>query len=373
MIKELVIHLGDCKTGSTSIQSVLANKSWHCSSARLIYPSRSNHNSLANAIRGTGNGLSLLQRGERLRERLLRRDAEFGVLSAEHFEFVSPHDLANFLDKYLPETVSHLRLIAYIRPHADNLLSRFGERSKIGLRCASPAQLHRKFLANGLLMYAPRLREWRNVFGTKVTFKPFIRRMLYEQDVVLDFFRFVFGDHAFTLRDSQLRNESLCLEDLVMLRKVHSILRQRFGFDLSTVQSFGRRMGNVLASSGATGTRPCLHLGLVEDIISAYRDDAIAVDQEFFTGNPMLSALEGHRDKVVEEEQSLNIEDYYSQEAIRHMTCWAEFVGQIIASNQKQFKSIPLEWHSRSGKKQSLPSAKRKVRKGLKQTTPTTS
>lgn len=368
MIKELVIHLGDRKTGSTSIQSALASKSWRCPSARLIYPSSSNHNSLANALRDVGNGRSLAQRGERLRARLLRRDAEFGVLSAEHFEFVSPHDLATFLDKYLPESLPQLRLIAYIRPHADRLLSTFAERSKLGARCASPAQLHRALLANGLLQYAPRLREWRNVFGKKITFKPFIRSMLYEKDVVLDFFRFVFGDHAFSLRDSQSRNESLCLEDLVMLRKVHSILRHHFRarLDLSTLQYFGRRMGIVLASSGATGTRPCLHRGLVEEVISAYRDDAIAVDQEFFAGNPMLSALEGHRDKVVEEEQSLNVEDYYSQEAIRHMTCWAEFIGQIMASNQKQFKSLPLDWHSKSGKEQSLPSAQRKVRLGLK-------
>lgn len=355
MIEELIIHLGDRKTGSTSIQAALASKCWNCPSARLFYPADSNHNSLANAIRGEERGISLAQRGDKIRQRLVRSDAQFGVLSAEHFEAVSPHDLADFLGSYLPEVMSQFRLIAYIRPHADRLLSSFAERSKIGSNCASTVHLHQNFLSNNILMYAPRMREWRNVFGERVTFRPFIRSMLLDQDVVSDFFGFVFGSHPFTLRIPQLHNESLCVEDLVMLRAVHGILRQRYGprLDLFTRQAFGRRMGVVLASSRASGTRLSLHRSLVEKVITAYRDDAIAVDQEFFTGSPMLSALEQYREKAVEEEQSLDIEDYYSQEAIRQMACWAEFIGQIMASNQKQFLANlpPLDMQSRRGRK----------------------
>ena len=344
MIKELIIHLGDRKTGSTSIQAALASKSWCCASADLIYPSRSNHNSLANAIRGEATGLSLSQRGKLLRRRLLGSDAEFGVISAELFEIVSPRDLSTFLGNYLPELLPRVRLIAYIRPHAERLLSTFAERLKIGERYSSPAQLHRDFLSKNLLKYAPRMRQWRNAFGDKIMFKPFIRAMFNEQDVVSDFFSFLFRDHHFTLDGNfRPRNQSLCLEDLVMLRMVHSILRQRFGSELnnSTLKVFGRRMAITLASSAASGTKPQLHRSLVEDIVSAYSDDAIAVDQEFFTGSPMFSALQQYREKCIEEEQSLNVKDYYSQEAIRHMTCWAEFIGQIMASNQKQFLDNP--------------------------------
>ena len=351
MIKELIIHLGDRKTGSTSIQAALARKNWCCDSAHLIYPSRSNHNSLANAIRGEKTGMSLPQRVERLRRRLLGSDAEFGVISAEDFEIVSPSDLSTFLGNYFPELLPRFRLIAYIRPHAERLLSSFVERLKNGARYSSPSQLHRDFLSKGFLNYAPRMREWRNTFDEKILFKPFIRTLLYEQDVVSDFLRFVFRDHSFTLdANFRPRNESLCLEDLVMLRKVHAILRQRFGPKLSnsTLQAFGRRMAITLASSVASGTKLQLHRGLVEEIISSYSDDAIAVDQEFFTGSPMFSALQDAREKCGEEEQSLNVEDHYSQEAIRHMVCWAEFMGQIMASNQKQFlnNSKPIALNS---------------------------
>lgn len=366
MIKELIIHLGDRKTGSTSIQAALASKSWSCASAQLIYPSRSNHNSLANAIRGEKTGMSLSDRVARLRRRLLSSDAEFGVISAEDFEVVSPSDLSTFLRNYLPEFLPRLRLIAYIRPHAERLLSSFTERLKKGARYSSPTQLHRDFLSKGFLNYAPRMRKWRDTFGEKILFKPFVRSSFNKQDVVSDFLRFVFRDHSFTL-DSNFRprNESLCLEDLVMLRKVHTILCQHFGSELnsSTLKSFGRRMAIILASSGASGTKPQLHRGLVEEIISSYSDDAVTVDHEFFTGSPMFSALQEYREKCVEEEQSLSVEDYFSQEAIRYMTCWTEFIGQIMASDQMQFldnsKSIALK--SWLDNLQPVPSAKRKV------------
>lgn len=347
MIKELIIHLGDRKTGTTSIQTALASHSWHCNTAKLVYPSRWNHNPLANAIGREKTPQVLAKRGKALRERLLKSDADFGVISAEHFEVVPPQFLAEFLDTYLPELRQSLRLIAYIRPHADRLLSSFAERSKLGSRCGSPTQLHRTFLATGFLRYGPRLKAWREVFGQQITFRPFERSFLYKEDAVEDFFKFVFGTHAYSLQQQPRRNESLCLEDLVLLREVHRVLRERFGGRLNkgTQEAFGRRMAIVLANSGAQGTRLRLHRRLAEDVVMAYHDDAITIDQEFFSGNPMHNALKSHRDKVIEEEQSLDVADYYSQEAIRQMHCWAEFIGRLMVNNQENFltNSMPPE------------------------------
>ena len=345
MIKTLIIHLGDHKTGTTSIQKALASKSLECSTAQVIYPIHPNcfnHNLLARAIRREEMNIDLEERGKWLRSRLMNSDAEFGVISAEKFEFVPPNMLSNFLEKYLPELTSTLRLIAYIRPHADRLLSGFAERTKLGVRCVSPEQLHSQLLKKGLLKYAPRMQKWGSIFGKQLTFKPFDRSLLHEKDVVQDFFQFVLGGHSWQLHQPKRCNDSLCLEDLVLLREVHQTLRQNFGIKLKrhTLEVFGRSMALVLAThtiKGSTGTKLQLDRSLVEELIAAYRDDAIAVDQEFFQSSPMLTALENQRNKALEEKQSLNTTDFYSIDAIRQIHCWAEFIGRLMVSNQLQF------------------------------------
>ena len=337
MIKELIIHLGDHKTGSTSIQTALASRNWTCETCKLIYPTQWNHNPLAKAIKGVNEGLA--KKGENLRQRMLSSSADIGVISAEAFENVPPQKLAQFLATYLPELSRSTRLITYIRPHADRLLSSFAERSKIGLRCGTLAQLHRNFLSRGFLAYAPRLRDWRNVFGEQLTLRVFQRNLLHGMDVVDDFYSYVFGAHSFEFSQSPHTNKSLCLEDLVMLREVHQVLRKNFGDRLnnSTQTIFGLHFAILLAQSEVKGTRIQLHRDLVEEMISAYRGDAIQLDQEFFSGSPMLDALEAYSDKAIEEEQSLNPANYYSQETLRQMHCWAEFIGRLMVSNQSQF------------------------------------
>lgn len=337
MIKELIVHIGDRKTGSTSIQAALASRNWICRSANIIYPAKVNHNLLASAISKSNGRVGL--RGEKLRERLLRSDADYAVISAENFEDVNPKNLALFIDTYLPELRSSMRLIGYIRPHADRLLSSFSERSKRGVCLYSLAELHDQFVRSRFLFYAPRMLAWRAVFGEHILFRPFDRSLLCEQDVVKDFFGFVLGGHDFQLNTLQQRNESLCLQDLVLLRELHSLLRKRFGEDIkqSTLGAFGRNMANLLTSEENKGTKLQLHRNLLEDVILAYREDAIVVDREFFTGSPMLNALESHRDKTVENEQSLDVAEYYSSEAIRQLRCWAEFIGRLMVRNQEQF------------------------------------
>ena len=50
MVEEIVFHLGDCKTGTTSIQAVLARGAWTLDGQAgrgIVYPAQVNHIPLA--------------------------------------------------------------------------------------------------------------------------------------------------------------------------------------------------------------------------------------------------------------------------------------------------------------------------------------
>ena len=48
MVQQLVFHIGDCKTGTTSVQAVLAQDAWKGGS--LCYPARVNHIPVAKTL-----------------------------------------------------------------------------------------------------------------------------------------------------------------------------------------------------------------------------------------------------------------------------------------------------------------------------------
>lgn len=345
MVDELILHLGDRKTGSTSIQTALASQATSSAAGRIIYPTRWNHNPLANAIRGEAKPGFLEKRADLIRQRLLKSDARYGIISAEHFEVTPPEAVQQFLHNYLPEWKGRVRLIAYIRPHADRLLSSFAERSKLGSGSKDLRALHEKFKANGFLEYAPRLRAWRSVFGDSLTIKPFRRELLFEQDVVRDFFEFVFRGEEMSLRRVDVRNESICLQDLTMLRLIHSTLRKEFGNRIkkSTQQAFGRRLAIVLASSRSqAGCKLQMDQRLVEDVIATYTEDAKSVDREWFDAGPMLEGLQAHRSKANDQEQSLEASDYFDAETLRLVRCWTIFMGRMMAKDQKRFLALSL-------------------------------
>ena len=101
MIKQLIIHLGDCKTGSTSIQSALCKKAWQSKAAKILYPTNFNHNFLAGLIKNN-NQDALKSRADKLRQNLVKSNAYYGIISAEGFEGVHPVDLSSFMQQYCP-------------------------------------------------------------------------------------------------------------------------------------------------------------------------------------------------------------------------------------------------------------------------------
>lgn len=349
MVGDIVFHLGDCKTGSTSIQHILAHQGWNADGVSVLYPTRLHHNFLARSLTQTGGGKYQRQRFTALRKRLMNSNADHAIISAEHFEFTDPTDLQQALKTYLPEFTDRIRLIAYVRPHADRLISSYGERLKIGEVYNSVDRMHVNFHRKGRLFYTPRFKKWRAIFGARFTLHPMIGNQLHKQDVVEDFFHYLFEGEPFQITGDTTANSSLSVEDLAMMRAIQNHIRVS-DKNLTVPQKLlGLRLAPVIAALGRSpGTKPRLHKTLAEDVVRTYRDDAANLDAAFFTGTPMSDALDGAVAKAVDAPQSFEAADHYSPRELQHIQAFADLFRRLMAADPGYFchAARPFEhWH----------------------------
>ncbi len=347
MVGEIIFHLGDCKTGTTSVQATLAEGAWQTPAGPggamvggrdILYPAQFNHIPLAKTLSVPAEAPHQAARFAKVRTAFEGSQAAHGVISAEHFEFVDPEAVARAIDTHLPG--QNLRLIAYVRPHADRLVSTFAERAKKGLFQGDLAAMHARLLKDETLLYAPRFEKWRALFGTSFTLRPFVRDRLWQGDVVQDFFRFVLGREDFSITRETDQNESLSVEDIAMMRLVHGVIRKRHpGAEMRHAQqSLGWYMADILgAMPQKGGTRPRMHAALAEAVVAAYAEDAAALDAAFFEGTPMSDALAGAPAKAVAKAQTFEAPDHFSPAERRRFRAWGKFLGRVMASDPDHF------------------------------------
>lgn len=340
MVDEIVFHLGDCKTGTTSVQGVLASGGWTAQASDIVYPARFNHIPLAKTLSIPADEPKQARRFAAVRKAFDESDAAHGVISAEHFEFVAPDVFARAVETHLEAYAGRIRLIAYVRPHADRLVSTFAERAKKGLFMGSLEKMHDMLMADGLLFYTPRFQRWRTLFGDAFTLRPFLRDRLWQGDVVQDFFKYVMGDDGFEITRPTDRNESLSVEDIAMMRAVHAMIRRHHpGPQMGKAQqALGWYMADILGQAPMKrGTRPRLHRELAERVVDTYAEDAAALDTAFFDGAPMSEALAAAPGKAVDVPQSFAAKDHFSPAERRQFQTWAKLLMRIMAADPGHF------------------------------------
>lgn len=365
MIKDLVLHLGDCKTGTTSIQTVLAEG--RCTMQRsFTYPTASNHIPLTKALQGRDKALVRQKFGE-LNRYFRNSDAEIGIISSEHFEFIEPGRVAATLERHMPDLKDKVRLIAYVRPHAERLLAGYAERTKLGNFSGTLADLHLSLAEKQILDYTPRFRKWREIFGDAFTLRPMITTELKKNDVVHDFLSYVAGGDGYSISGPTRVNESLSLQSLAVLRLVQDRIHAT-NPDLAAQQKhFGRTFARLLSAGGGSaesGARPALHKDLAEAVIARYCEDAKALDAEFFQGTPMTAALLRSRDKAVETEQSARPEDYLGPEALAQHQAWADLTCRMMSADPAAFQNAirTVEYRERTRQHRAAMRPKRRAR-----------
>jgi len=330
--REIVFHLGDRKTGSTAIQQALRAGAWQGEVPRLAFPAKLHHSELAEAFRAAAPPLPAEARLAELAGQIERLDAEVVVISSENFESSDPARLAGAVERLLAPRVERIRLVAYVRPHIERVVSSWAERVKLGLFLRPLDAYIERTGRNGRFLYRARLEAWRAAFGPAFTVRPMVRSELFRHDVVHDFLAFALGSHAFRMAGPVRANESLSLAQLAILAALH----RGFGrpaegaADIRRRAAVGRNLALRLAALPAgDGPRPGVPRARVAELQDYYRADAAAVDAAFLAGAPLARALEGAAARAVDGVQSIRLLDHFGGPEARQMQALAAFAAEL--------------------------------------------
>jgi len=352
MVKELIVHLGDTKTGSTSIQQALVQQAYDIRGTSICYPAHPNHNVLVRTLLDKRRMQEQDDRFQSVYKKLSASSADVGVISAEHFQFADPEVFAKVARLHWPDLHADMRLITYIRPHHEKLLSSFSERVKLGQAPKDFNAFADDVFAGKLLDYLPRLQAWREVFGERFEVRPFVHKELYQQDVVADFFRYLLGHEDFSIPKHNVSNGSLTLPQLALLRLLHRRLtdiRVARGQEKSPEifearSALGRTVSEHIGAQnlGAEGAKLCLPATLVGQIQDRYRADSKALDREFFSGSPMTAALDACGAKATTERQSLKAADYFTPETLASFRAMVDILAKMLLDQSQSFLKMAV-------------------------------
>lgn len=330
MIKNLCIHIGDHKSGTTSIQTALVDPSLKVDGKSICYPTRRSHNGIAKKITAKNETIFLRKRLTAIAEDFKNSDAEWGFLSAEEFEGFHAKALKNFISEWFPEHLETVKIVAYVRPHAQRLLSNFAEDVKIGCFDNDLNAYFDHEVRTKRFIYTPRFESWRQVFGDRFILRPMLRDQLADGDVVLDFLSQVCGTDNITLPEPKDTNSSLGLEDLAALREMHIACAERLP---NWRHALGWHWQTLMTDmpGGVKTTRVALDEQLAEKVLKTYGKDAAALDAAFFGGTQMLDCLEKDVQKTVPLPQSIRAEDHFGEAELYRLQIVARLVADMSA------------------------------------------
>jgi len=340
MQQQLYLHIGDCKTGSTIIQSMLARQDCVPQGLRLFYPGAPPHGALARSL---GDRPDLYpQRWNRAARRLSQTDWDVAVLSTELFEFIQPAAVLKALNNHLPQYSNSVKVIVYVRPHAGRVMSQFAENLKLGHETGSLETFVGRFLKAGRLRYAERLNRWKTVFGDRLIVRPFVRDRLIAGDVRQDFLPLILGDTPYTLADSgQDNNASLLLPDLALMRLLQRRFAQNSGVPMDSRVAFGKHFGKLLRDVAPVTPTEKMHLPqpLYDLLLKDCMADAEIMDATWFGGPCFVPELIKAGQTVIDSPQSLEAQDYFGPDTLRLMQAWADLIVRQMTDEPREFSA----------------------------------
>ena len=337
MGRRLFLHIGDCKTGSTILQSMLARRDCRADGVRLFYPGKLAHGALARSL-GARKDL-YPKRWQNIAKRLDTTEWDVAVLSSELFEFVSPEAVAGAVRDHLPGYADDLTVIVYVRPHAARTVSQFAENLKLGHDTGDFEAFLDRFLTAGRLNYADRLARWQAAFGDRLVVRPYMRSWFPGGDVRRDFLAQILSGAGYELADGQDDNSALPVSDLALMRMLQRRFQEMPGTDPENRVAFGKQFGRLLRETPPTveTERLRLPLPLYDRIRAACTDDAENLDATWIGAPCFAPALEAARAETVPRPQSLDSRDYHGPETLRLMTAWADLLLRQMDEEKRLF------------------------------------
>lgn len=310
MTARLVLHVGDCKAGSTAIQSVLKAGSYRLDGAApgmISYAEAGrkgtlNHQRLSNSL--------FMQEAAAFRDQAwgnLGREwhacqAQVLAVSSERFEFAPPAAVRDAIEQHLPEAADAMRIIIYVRPHADRLVSGYAQNVKQGIYNGDLAGFVDEMQENGRLSYCDRLLNWRDTFGPeRVEIRPMIRDRLVQQCVVHDFLSFCAesADISPVVEKIPMSNTALDRLGLDLMNEIWSRVRRNNPVNNQARAQILMRVAQGLeAAGGLGGGKVSIEAGLADRLRALYHEDAARCDAEIFGAPTLLPRLEATLEKA---------------------------------------------------------------------------
>lgn len=232
-MRNLYLHFGMHKTGSTSIQHFLFDNRADLLRHRWYYPCEGSYyfhgersqSFLAHAVLDRRPDYlrheQVLNQGNCLAE--LRRDVSASgsqniLISSEHFSSATTSDEWRKIHEALSPLADTVRIVIYLRRQDTVAEASWGQDVKLGLETASFDDF---YLRKGGRNYFSLLGSMADVFGqSNITVRPFERPQLHHGDVVLDFLEQIGLGRFPTAVQSAVLNQSLSLPQLEAMRLI---------------------------------------------------------------------------------------------------------------------------------------------------------
>lgn len=336
MINELLVHTGDPKTGTSSIQAVLNARAWRCSTANLVPQQHLNNAPLANALRAEADPAFVQEQFGGIRDWFDQEANGIGVVSTEFLARRSPHQLRNVLSTYFPGLP--IRTISYVRPHASRTLSAYGQRLKTGTFDGSLSEFCRYITTVPTLYYAKRFPAWRSVFGNDMILRPFVRSALRDGDAVSDFFHHALRGAPFELLPIETVNESLSVSELSGLRLVQQVWRDQELTNHHRLALGGALQRKLSTQEVRSHEKPKLDRVNATQLLKAFQEDAKTIDAQFF-GRPILEEefLSSH-ENASDEEQDFSPAAHFDMKQQAQLQKTAQRIGNLIQKMPKAWR-----------------------------------
>ncbi|MDP5307689.1 hypothetical protein [Paracoccus spongiarum] len=294
--ERLVLHIGDTKAGSTTLQHVLTRGRDGAMGFDIAFPGRdANHNAVADALRAVDGGPGPAE----CRRRLARFRADLRaapsaaccVISAENLSFLAPARLREFIEAELRPHAGRIEIVHYLRPHVARMRSGYAESVKIGLEFRPFPDFVQQTTRQGRFCRSGVVQACRETFGDAYIPRPLIRAHLVGGDIVTDFLALATGAAQRPPQAPSL-NQSLDCVALGEIQRLQSGIRTRSrGLRHAVGYEFARRYARQPSPV------PTPRLGILPRaagrLDGRYRRDAIALDRALgLTADGFSAALD---------------------------------------------------------------------------------